>query len=117
MQHNIPDDFVLASGESFSVREFIERAFLEIGEEILWQGSGIKELGYSKNNNKILVEIDPRYFLPTEVNSLLGDTSKAKKTLGWEPIIKFDKLVKEMVREDLKLIEIEQRTRHYGIDD
>jgi len=116
LQQNKPDDYVLATGVSHTVREFIESAFLEIGEKIVWKGKGKEEVGFSKDSNKVLIEVDKRYFRPTEVNYLMGDATKARNILGWESSIKFSDLVKEMVKEDLKLIEIEQKTRRFGID-
>ena len=117
LQQEKPDDYVLASGESHSVREFIECAFSEIGEKIEWREKGLKEVGFGIKANKILIEVDSRYFRPTEVNALLGDATKAKKNLGWEATTKFTDLVKEMVREDLKIIDVEKGTRNFGIDD
>ncbi len=117
MQKSRPEDYVLATGESHSVREFIESAFLEINEKILWKGKGVKEVGYSSSSKKVLVEVDERYFRPTEVNYLLGNADRAKKELGWVAKTKFNDLVSEMVNEDLKIVEIEQKTRRFGIDD
>ena len=116
LQQDHPDDYVLATGEAHTVRDFIENAFAEINETIIWQGKGEKEIGVSKNTNKTLIEVDKRYFRPTEVNYLLGDASKAKKILGWKAKAKFSDLVKEMVKEDLKLVDLEQKTRRFGID-
>jgi GDPmannose 4,6-dehydratase len=116
LQQNQPDDYVLATGEAHTVRDFIENAFLEIGETIIWKGKGEEEIGLSQNTNKILIEVDKRYFRPTEVNYLLGDATKAKTILGWEANVKFSELVKEMVKEDLKLVDLEQKTRRFGID-
>jgi len=116
LQQDHPDDYVLATGEAHTVRDFIENAFAEINEAIIWQGKGEKEIGVSKNTNKTLIEVDKRYFRPTEVNYLLGDASKAKKILGWKAKVKFSDLVKEMVKEDLKLVDLEQKTRRFGID-
>ena len=116
LQQDHPDDYVLATGEAHTVRDFIENAFIEINETIIWQGKGEHEIGVSKNTNKTLIEVDKRYFRPTEVNYLLGDASKAKKILGWEAKVKFSDLVREMVKEDLKLVDLEQKTRRFGID-
>ena len=116
LQQNKPDDYVLATGVSHTVREFIESAFSEIGEKIVWKGKGKEEVGFSKDSNKVLIEVDKRYFRPTEVNYLMGDATKARNILGWESGIKFSDLVKEMVKEDLKLVELEQKTRRFGID-
>tara|TARA_B100001059_G_scaffold155823_1_gene155388 strand:+ start:1806 stop:2882 length:1077 start_codon:yes stop_codon:yes gene_type:complete len=116
LQQDNPDDYVLATGEAHTVRDFIENAFTEINETIIWHGKGENEIGVSKNTNKTLIEVDKRYFRPTEVNYLLGDASKAKKILGWEAKVKFSDLVREMVKEDLKLVDLEQKTRRFGID-
>jgi GDPmannose 4,6-dehydratase len=116
LQQDQPDDYVLATGEAHTVRDFIDNAFLEIGETIIWKGKGEEEIGLSKKSNKILIEVDKRYFRPTEVNYLLGDATKAKTILGWEASVKFSELVKEMVKEDLKLVDLEQKTRRFGID-
>ncbi len=96
-----PEDFVLATGKSFSVRDFCNIAFKEIGISLKWKGKGLKEKGYDSKNNKILVEVDKRYFRPTEVDFLQGDASKAKKLLNWKPKIKFHDLVSEMVKNDI----------------
>ena len=118
MQHSKPKDFVLSTGEAHSVREFIEIAFAEINEEIIWKGKGDNEIGYSSiDKNKVLVEVDKRYYRPTDVNYLLGSSKKAKDELGWEAKIKFRSLVSEMVNEDLLTVQIEQKTRRFGIED
>ncbi|MBH88492.1 MAG: GDP-mannose 4,6-dehydratase [Pelagibacterales bacterium] len=116
LQQDKADDFVLATGQAHTVREFIEAAFMEISEEIVWKGSGVNEKGYSKTSNDILIEVDERYFRPTEVNFLMGDSSKAQKKLGWKAQTKFEDLVHEMVIEDLKTVDLEQKTRRFGID-
>ncbi len=95
-----PDDFVLATNETHTVREFIEESFKALNEEIIWKGQGIDEKGYLKSNGQIVVGINPRYFRPTEVELLLGDFSKAKEILGWEPKVTFHDLVKIMVTSD-----------------
>ena len=100
-----PDDYVLATGETHSVREFVERAFAEVGIAIAWKGSGVKEQGVDKSNGRVLVEVDPRYFRPAEVDMLCGDATKAREKLGWTPKEKFADLVKEMVRHDVQLLE------------
>ncbi len=96
LQQAQPDDFVIATGESHSVREFTEEAAKYFGFEIVWEGEGLKEVGRDKASGKILVEIDPAYYRPAEVEFLLGDAGKAKKVLGWEPKVKFKELVKLM---------------------
>lgn len=105
LQQEQAEDFVIATGQTTKVRDFVELAFQEIGIDILWQGSGVEEKGIDKATGKVLVEVDPRYFRPTEVELLLGDPSKAKVKLGWEPKTTLDKLVSMMVREDLKSAE------------
>ena len=101
LQQPEPDDYVIATGKQHSVREFCELAFKEVGIDLEWQGKGIDEKGIDKKTGKIVVEVDPRYFRPAEVESLLGDSTKAKKKLGWQPKISFQELVKEMVKSDL----------------
>ncbi len=105
LQQDKPDDFVLATGETHPVREFVDKAFKEAGIEIRWEGKGVDEKGYNKATNEIIVEVDEKYFRPTEVELLLGDPTKAKKELGWKPTYTFDALVKEMMQADLKLFE------------
>ena len=99
------DDYVLATGETYSVREFTERAFSEIGRTLVWQGTGVDEQGVNAETGEILVRIDPRYFRPTEVDLLLGDASKARRVLGWEHHTSFRDLVREMVEADLKALD------------
>lgn len=101
VQNDVPDDFVLATGESHSVREFIERAFKVVERSIEWSGEGESEIGIDAMSGDILVEVDPQYFRPTEVFHLLGDPSKAKAELGWQHTISFEELVDEMVTSDL----------------
>jgi GDPmannose 4,6-dehydratase len=103
LQHNEPDDFVLATGKKISVRQFAELAFKETGVTIIWKGKGVDEKGINKKTGKTIIEIDPRYFRPSEVDLLIGDASKAKKVLGWVPKLTVKDLVKEMVASDLKL--------------
>lgn len=105
VQHEEADDFVLATGETHSVREFIELSFNEVGMRIEWQGDGTNEVGIDHQSGKTVVKVDPRYFRPTEVDLLLGDASKAHKLLGWKHKTSFPELVREMVREDLKVAE------------
>jgi GDPmannose 4,6-dehydratase len=108
LQQKEAEDYVIATGKSHSVRAFVEKAFQEGGIAITWEGSGVDEVGKDSESGKIIVKIDPRYFRPTEVDFLLGDPSKAKDKLGWEPKVSFDTLVKMMVREDLKEAERDQ---------
>ena len=102
LQQDEPEDYVIATGETHSVREFVENAFKEAGILISWEGNGVDEIGKDSETGKTLIKIDPCYFRPTEVDLLLGDPSKARSNLGWEPTVTFSKLVKMMVREDLK---------------
>jgi len=105
LQQDLPGDYVLATGENHSVREFVELAFKNVGRSIDWQGNGINEQGIDRASSEVVVKIDPRYYRPTEVDTLLGDPSKAKKELDWECTISFEDLVSEMVQEDIKLSE------------
>jgi len=105
VQQPHPDDYVLATGESHSVREFVERAFSHVGKTIVWRGKGVDEKGYDASSNKVLVEVDPRYFRPTEVDLLVGDASKARTKLGWRHKVSFGTLVSEMVDADMALMQ------------
>uniref|UniRef100_A0A6C0DE63 GDP-mannose 4,6-dehydratase n=1 Tax=viral metagenome TaxID=1070528 RepID=A0A6C0DE63_9ZZZZ len=100
LQHDVPDDFVLATGEMHSVREFVEIAFKLKGINIKWKGKGIDEIGYDEKTSKEYIFIDAKYFRPAEVELLIGDATKAKTVLGWKPIINFEELVKKMVDRD-----------------
>jgi GDPmannose 4,6-dehydratase len=104
LQQDKPDDYVLATGEMHSVREFIELAFGETGRKIVWRGQGAEEQGIDDTTGDVLVKIDPRYFRPTEVDLLLGDSSKAREVLGWKHEITFSRLIKEMVASDLQKV-------------
>jgi len=104
LQHDKPEDYVIATGETHSVREFVEKAFNYIGIEIKWIDEGVNEKGINKKTGEILIEIDPKYFRPTEVDLLVGDATKAKKELGWKPKITFTELVELMVQSDLDKI-------------
>jgi GDPmannose 4,6-dehydratase len=103
LQADTPDDFVLATGETRSVREFVELAFKEVGRSIEWRGRGVEETGIDKKSGKTIVRIDPQYFRPTEVDLLIGDPAKAYKTLGWKAQTSFADLVKQMVAGDLDI--------------
>ena len=105
LNHPSPDDYVLATGEAHSVREFVERAFREVDIDIAWEGTGTGERGRDARSGAVRVEIDPRYFRPTEVDCLIGNASKAREVLGWHPSITFDALVSEMVRADLRRLD------------
>jgi GDPmannose 4,6-dehydratase len=103
LQQDAPEDYVIATGEQHSVREFVERSAGHVGMRIEWRGSGINEQGVDANSGRSIVKIDPRYFRPTEVDSLLGDSSKARARLGWKAEISFERLVQEMVESDLEI--------------
>ena len=103
LQQPEPDDYVIATGEQHSVREFVTRAAAELAMSIEWRGKGASEQGVDSQSGRVVVKVDPRYFRPTEVDTLLGDASKARSRLGWRPEISFDSLVKEMVQEDLQI--------------
>ena len=113
LQQDHPEDFVIATGVQYSVRDFVNAAAKELSMQITWKGQGIEETGTDKNG-KTIVKVDPRYFRPTEVETLLGDPSKAKKKLGWTPKISFNELVSEMVREDLKSAERDELVKKHG---
>ena len=101
LQQDAPDDYVIATGKQYTVREFVSLAFEEVGVDIEWRGEGVDECGHDRETGKQLVSVDPRYFRPTEVETLLGDASKAKSSLGWEAKTPLSELVREMVAEDL----------------
>ena len=112
LQQEQPEDFVIATGVQYSVRDFVNAAAKELGFSMSWEGQGVDEKGY--DGHRCIVQVDPRYFRPTEVETLLGDTAKAKAKLGWEPKITFDELVSEMVREDLKAAERDELVKQHG---
>jgi len=114
LQQDQPDDFVIATGVQYSVRDFVNAAAKELGISVRWEGAGIDEKGYDAATGKCVVQVDPRYFRPTEVETLLGDPSKAKQKLGWSPKITFDELVAEMVREDLKSAQRDELIKEHG---
>lgn len=113
LQQDIPEDYVIATGVQYSVRDFVNAAANELGMAISWEGIGIDEKGYN-DSGKCIVSVDPRYFRPTEVETLLGDPTKAKEKLGWTPNITFKELVSEMVREDLKDAEKDELIKRHG---
>lgn len=113
MQQDQPEDWVIATGIQHSVRDFVDAAAEELGLKISWQGSGVDETG-TEQSGKIIVRVDPRYFRPTEVETLLGDPTKAREKLGWIPKISFRELVAEMVREDLKMAERDELVKKHG---
>jgi GDPmannose 4,6-dehydratase len=114
LQQEHPDDYVLATGENHSVREFIELAFTAVGRRIDWKGSGNEEVGVDAGTGRELVRVDPRYFRPTEVDALLGDASKAQQILGWRPEVSFVELVAEMVKSDLEVVVAESGRKDRG---
>jgi len=119
LQQDEPEDFVIATGVQYSVRDFVDAAAKELGMNIRWEGLGVNEVGYllpatPASAKKAIVKVDPRYFRPTEVETLLGDPTKAKEKLGWVPKISFNELVAEMVREDLKAAERDELVKKHG---
>ena len=115
LQQPQAEDFVIATGQQFSVREFVEAACREIGIKVTWKGEGVDEKGFDELG-RCIVAVDPRYFRPTEVETLLGDATKAKQKLGWTPKIRFSDLVAEMMREDLKASERDELVKKHGFD-
>ncbi|MBK9350962.1 MAG: GDP-mannose 4,6-dehydratase [Sulfuritalea sp.] len=113
LQQDKPDDFVIATGVQYSVRDFVDAAAKEIGISVTWKGEGVDEKGYDAQG-RCIVQVDPRYFRPTEVETLLGDATKAKEKLGWTPKVSFAELVAEMVREDLKAAERDELVKKHG---
>jgi GDPmannose 4,6-dehydratase len=114
LQQDKPDDYVLATNQTTTVRDFIEKAFGYAGIKITWKGKGVEEKGINPDTGEIIVEVDKRYFRPTEVELLIGDASKAKKELGWEPKYTLNELIKEMVEEDIKLFERDKYLKEGG---
>lgn len=114
LQQDEPDDYVIATGRQWAVRDFVDAAFAEIGVRLEWSGSGVEEKGVDAKTGTVRVEVDPRYFRPTEVETLLGDPAKAKRKLGWEPRTTLEEMVGEMVREDLKAAERDSLCRREG---
>jgi len=113
LQQSEPRDFVIATGEQHSVREFIERSAILLGMKVTWTGTGEEEKGIDQNG-KVIVAVDPRYYRPTEVETLLGDATKARQELGWQPRVSFSELVKEMTEEDLKSAEKDALVKQHG---
>jgi GDPmannose 4,6-dehydratase len=114
LQQDTPEDFVIATGKQYSVRDFVSIAAKEVGITIRWDGTGLNEKGYDAASGKCLVEVDPRYFRPAEVETLLGDPTKAKTKLGWEPKTSFAELVAEMMREDFALAQRDELVKKHG---
>ncbi|MCX8018771.1 MAG: GDP-mannose 4,6-dehydratase, partial [Rhodocyclaceae bacterium] len=113
LQQDQPEDFVIATGVQHSVREFVEAAACELEMPIRWSGRGVDEVGID-DQGRVMVRVDPRYFRPTEVESLLGDASKARQKLGWAPKIGFAELVREMVQADLEAAERDALIKRHG---
>ncbi len=111
LQQDTPDDYVLATGETHTVRSFVEAAFAAVGIEIEWRGTGVDEKGFAKGSNRCLVEVDPRYFRPTEVDLLIGDPSKAREKLGWTHTASLADMVREMVTSDLRVVAQERKRK------
>jgi GDPmannose 4,6-dehydratase len=116
LQQDQPDDYCISTGVQYSVRDFVDAAFNEVGMSVRWDGQGIDEKGYDAKSGALLVEVDPRYFRPTEVETLLGDSTKAKEKLGWVPEITLDDMVAEMVRGDLRIAERDELCRREGFE-
>jgi GDPmannose 4,6-dehydratase len=114
LQQDAPDDFVIATGEQHSVREFVERSAQLLGWEIEWRGTGVAEQGVDRASGRVLVKVDPRYFRPAEVETLLGDPAKAKARLGWVPEVGFDELVREMVATDHEIARRDAHMKQHG---
>ena len=114
LQQNKPEDYCIATGIQHSVRDFVEIAWAHLGRKINWKGKGVNEQGYDKESGKLIVAIDPRYFRPTEVETLLGDSSKARANLGWEPKITFQELVTEMMEHDFSQAKRDSLIKEYG---
>ena len=114
LQQDKPDNYVLATGVTTSIRDFCKMAFEELGYDIEFVGEGVEEKGIDKKTGKVLIEVDPRYFRPAEVDCLLGDSSKARKELGWEPKCELKALIKEMVESDLELAKKEKTLKENG---
>jgi GDPmannose 4,6-dehydratase len=113
LQQDQPEDYVIATGKQYSVRDFVNAAAREMGIVVHWEGKGVHEKGYTASG-RCIVAVDPRYFRPTEVETLLGDPTKAREKLGWTPKVTFDELVAEMVREDLKSAERDELVKANG---
>jgi GDPmannose 4,6-dehydratase len=114
LQQETPEDFVIATGEQHSVREFVELAAKEIGIQVRWEGQGENEKGYDVQTGKCIVAVDPKYYRPAEVETLLGDPTKAKQKLGWVPTTSFQELVSEMMREDMKGAQRDELVKQHG---
>ena len=113
LQQEKPEDLVIATGEQRSVRDFVDAAAAELGMQIVWRGEGVNETGLDREG-KVIVQVDPRYFRPTEVDSLLGDATTARQKLGWTAKTTFKEIVSEMVREDMKSAERDHLVKKHG---
>ena len=116
LQQEEPDDFVIATGKQYSVRDFVNLSYEFLGKKIRWEGEGIDEKGYDLSTNDLIVAIDPRYFRPTEVDTLLGDPSKAKQKLGWSPKISFEDMVREMMESDINIAKRDALVKKHGFN-
>ena len=114
LQQDHPEDFVIATGKQYSVREFVEISARCVGKEIEWSGSGVDEVGTDKTTGQQIVKVDPKYFRPTEVETLLGDPTKAKEKLGWTPATSFEQMVKEMIENDIRIAERDELCEREG---
>jgi len=114
LQQDKPDDYCIATGIQYSVRDFINFAWRHLGKDILWKGTGENEKGFDKETNKVIVAVDSKYFRPTEVETLLGDASKARKNLGWEPKISLEELVSEMMINDINIAKRDALVKEHG---
>ena len=114
LQQNEPDDFCIATGVQYSVRDFVNFAWSHLGKTIRWEGEGLDEKGYDIETGDLIVAVDPRYFRPTEVETLLGDPSKAKEKLGWEPKITLEEMVHEMMENDINIAKRDSLVREHG---
>ncbi len=114
LQQDTPEDFCIATGKQYSVRDFVNAAYAQLGKKVRWEGKGIDEKGYDQESGKCIVAVDPRYFRPTEVETLLGDPSKAKAKLGWEPEITFEEMVQEMMQHDLAMARRDELVKKHG---
>ena len=114
LQQDEPDDYCISTGKQYSVRDFVDAAFKEIGVAVRWEGKGVDEKGYDAESGNLLVEVDARYFRPTEVETLLGDSTKAREKLGWVPEITLEQMVGEMVRADLNIAERDEMCKREG---
>ena len=114
LQQDEPDDFVIATGLQYSVRDFVDIAYDYLGKKIRWEGKALQEKGYDSKTGKLIVSVDPRYFRPSEVETLLGDPSKAREKLGWEPKIKLKEMVHEMMDNDINIAKRDSLVKKHG---